>query len=387
MKFKLGFYSHIPLAQVNGRLYMPAFIGKYIDEMASRCETLMLFSHTENYSVSMHDYQLKANAISLIDLGKKQKALIRFLFGFIYLLPVLKNIKLINHIIVRTPTPLSHWFKLIIPDKKLSYLIVADDKQGAEAIKLKSIRSCILKIFLLISDLLLKASIKNTKSFANSVYLYNKYTKHNKNMRIVSTSNLQRKDFVDSLNYQINDPIKLLYVGRVDLNKGIIETLYAIKKLLNSGIDCSYDIVGWDDTGGKNVKYLTGLAKQLGVFANIKLHGKIKYGKSLNEFYRRSDICIIVSYHESFPRTIYESMANSTLVIASNVGSIPYQITNHVNSIIINPMSVIDIEESILLVIQNFELRKKIISNAYKLSKQFNIIQSVRTLLEFIDER
>jgi len=71
MKFKLGFYSHIPLARVNGRLYIPAFIGKYIDEMASRCETLMLFSHTENYSVSMHDYQLKANAISLIDLGKK----------------------------------------------------------------------------------------------------------------------------------------------------------------------------------------------------------------------------------------------------------------------------------------------------------------------------
>ena len=177
----------------------------------------------------------------------------------------------------------------------------------------------------------------------------------------------------------------MLYVGRVDLNKGIIETLHAIKKLLNSGINCSYDIVGWDDTGGKNVQYLTGLAKQLGVFANIKIHGKINYGKSLNEFYRRSDISIIASYHESFPRTIYEAMANSTLVIASNVGSIPYQITNRVNSIIINPMSVIDIEESILLVIQNFELRSKIIANGYKLATQYSLGNSVNTLLELLD--
>ena len=78
-------------------------------------------------------------------------------------------------------------------------------------------------------------------------------------------------------------------------------------------------------------------------------------------------------------------MANSTLVIASNVGSISYEITNLENSIIIKPLSVIDIEESILLVIQNFELRTKIIANGYKLATQYSLRNSVNTLVNSLD--
>ena len=149
MKFRLGFYSHIPIARVDDKLYMPAFIGKYVDGIADECEIFLLFSHTDHFSSEMYDYELKSNSLRLIDLGSKKHALIRFLFGFINIIPILHHMKSIDQIIVRAPTPLSHWFKLLITNKKLRYLIIADEKQGAKAIRVTSIKKFILKNYLL----------------------------------------------------------------------------------------------------------------------------------------------------------------------------------------------------------------------------------------------
>ena len=87
----------------------------------------------------------------------------------------------------------------------------------------------------------------------------------------------------------------------------------------------------------------------------VTFAGKISHGADLNDIYRNSDIYIIASYHEGFPRTILESMANSTAVIASSVGAIPIELQNDIHAILIRPKSVEDIVSGV----------KKIIDDAF----------------------
>ena len=121
---------------------------------------------------------------------------------------------------------------------------------------------------------------------------------------------------------------------------------------------------------------------ELNISNLVKLSGRVSHGEKLNEIYRNSDIYIIASYHEGFPRTILESMASSIIVIASSVGAIPIELQNNQDVILIKPKSVEDIFLAVKKVISNSTLRKKIITNGFHLSKKKNIDSGVNELIK-----
>ena len=121
---------------------------------------------------------------------------------------------------------------------------------------------------------------------------------------------------------------------------------------------------------------------ELNISNLVKLSGRVSHGEKLNEIYRNSDIYIIASYHEGFPRTILESMASSIIVIASSVGAIPIELQNNHDVILIKPKSVEDIFLAVKKVISNSTLRKKIITNGFHLSKKKNIDSGVNELIK-----
>ncbi|MCO1498175.1 glycosyltransferase, partial [Limosilactobacillus reuteri] len=78
------------------------------------------------------------------------------------------------------------------------------------------------------------------------------------------------------------------------------------------------DIVGWEEQGSFSYeKALKQIAIENGIGEKIIFHGKKEIGPELNTYYRNADIYAIPSYHEGFPRTIWEAMANSLPVIAT----------------------------------------------------------------------
>ena len=62
---------------------------------------------------------------------------------------------------------------------------------------------------------------------------------------------------------------------------------------------------------------------------------KKKMGHELLSFYRKADIFIMPSLHESFPRTIWEAMASGCVVLTTNVGSIPLLLSHKKNCIMV----------------------------------------------------
>ena len=96
--------------------------------------------------------------------------------------------------------------------------------------------------------------------------------------------------------------------------------------------------------------------------------------------YRESDIFIMASHHESLPRTIFEAMANSTPVIATNVGGIKYEFQDEVDIIKIDPKNSIQIYEAIIKLIKNTKLRKTIIKNGFHKSTKMTLDFSISSL-------
>jgi len=378
----IGFYSHIPFSKDNNTIFTPSFIGKYLHKL-SQNSSLVVFGHLNNHDIMIYDYNLSSSNIKFINLGTKRHSLIRFCLGFIFLIKHYKEFSFIDHMIVRSPTPLSFWFKLLVKKNKLNFLLVADEKEGAKNKQIFSYRDFFIKYFNFLSDKILWYSLRRGAVFVNSKALLLKYKKFNPNL--VSTSNLETSDFSHDLRYEFNSPPKLLYVGRIDLTKGILETINAIFTLKKMDILCHYNIVGWDENGDKNIKILKNKVKELNLDKLVNFCGKKSQGDILNSFYNNSDIFICASYHESMPRTIYESMANSTAVIATKVGSIPLELEHNVNAILINSKVTIDIVESVQILINNFELRKKIIKNSYNLAKSKTINHSIDGLIKYLN--
>ena len=381
----IAFYSHIPCLKTSNDIYTSSFIGIYIDELAYNCKKLILIAHVDHNKNFKSEYVLKSTNIVFINIGEKKSAPSRMFFGFNIYNKIKKIIPLVDYFLIRVPTPLAFWFSIIIPNSKLRLLVVADDQEAVKFMDNSGLRNKLIKMFLIFSNTVLNFLIKKTKTFVNSKSLHARYKKINPNVLITSTSLLRKDDYFKKSNFNVSKVVKLLFVGRIDLSKGIIETIGAVKILKKRGIECTYSIVGWDDNKkDKNKNKIKKIITQFNLSDNVKFLGKKNNGNELNKIYRDSDIFILASYYEGFPRVVLESMANSLPVIVSCVGSIPYEFSNNNEAIIINIKSSHEISNAVIRLINDIELRKKIVRNAYSYSLKKDLSKNVKKLINSI---
>lgn len=119
-----------------------------------------------------------------------------------------------------------------------------------------------------------------------------------------------------------NNPVRFLFLGRIQVQKGIDKVIKAFLKLPDGS--ATLDIVG---TGpySDEVKALKN--------HNITYHG---FQKEVDKFYKQADIFIGMSHHENLPLTILEAMECSMPIISTGVGGIPEMVFDGVNGKIIN---------------------------------------------------
>ena len=97
----------------------------------------------------------------------------------------------------------------------------------------------------------------------------------------------------------------------------------------------------------------------------VKLKGPYYDSNQIKELYLSSDLFILPSYHEGFPRTIYEAMIFGTPIITTFVGGIPNLMVNKYNCYKIEPYSVDSIVEVLDEVLNNYIAVENIVLNAF----------------------
>jgi glycosyltransferase involved in cell wall biosynthesis len=118
------------------------------------------------------------------------------------------------------------------------------------------------------------------------------------------------------------DPLRLIYVGRVAREKGLYETLQAVRLALELGVDTRLTVAG----GGPEEPRLRRYAVSLGIAPRVAFVGPV-YGMDKVNLMAGADVMVLASYAEGLPYALLEGMAAGLPVVATPVGAIPDVVT------------------------------------------------------------
>lgn len=384
---KAAFYYHIPITVLNDGYYLPGHFGIFIDELANNFDELVLIMHKANaFDNLSNDYCLKAKNIRLVNLGPTTPAWHRALFHYNILAEKVKEAADCSIIIVRAPCALAPFFYKYVSNKQtLWFMVVGDYKEGAENWATNSIRNLAIKYYLHINSFLFESKLRNYNVMVNSEKLYLKYKNKCKSLFKISTTTLRDEDFYKREDTCSDDKIRLLYTGRIDKAKGLFELIDALSIMQKEGINVQVDIAGWELKEGKqNEHELRERIIRLGINNLVNFHGKLNVGPELNALYRKSDIYVLPSFYEGFPRTIWEAGANCVPIICSNVGGIPEILKHGQTALLIEPGKPMQIVDGVKKIINNQSYRKNLIQNAYRLAQSNTLKIQTQKLADII---
>ncbi|HIJ01803.1 TPA: glycosyltransferase family 4 protein [Candidatus Woesearchaeota archaeon] len=159
--------------------------------------------------------------------------------------------------------------------------------------------------------------------------------------------------------------INLLFVGRIEKQKGIFELLNAFSQIEDEKM--TLNIMG---PFMNNEKEIMGLIEKLGIYRKVKFLGVIHGNKRL-KYFAESDIFILPSHWEGLPITILEAMASGLPIISTEVGAIP-EIVKKENGVLIKVGSVSELKKAIIKVRQNTKRISYYKNNISKIDKYYN---------------
>jgi glycosyltransferase involved in cell wall biosynthesis len=183
-------------------------------------------------------------------------------------------------------------------------------------------------------------------------------------------------NFVDIPNIQKKYkriPGRILFVGRVQKEKGIYELLEAIRLLDDKKI--SLAIVGPLDIAQKDIKEHI---KKLGISKNVEIIGAIPNEK-IKKYYLESELFVLPSYYECMPISILEALTYGLPIISTDVGGIP-EIISKSNGAIVKPKNPKELSEAIKEIIYNKRLREHIRQTNLQLSKTYSKNKFIKNL-------
>jgi glycosyltransferase involved in cell wall biosynthesis len=171
-----------------------------------------------------------------------------------------------------------------------------------------------------------------------------------------SFSNYNSEDV--KIKYNLKDYV--LYLGRIHVQKGILELLNAFYLVLQKFNSVDLVLVGPDNGYLKEVK---NFAK------SFKLEQRIKWiptllGKEKYKIINGSKYLILPSKYELQGIVLVEAMAQGKPVIATNVGGIPDFVKDGVNGFLVNYGDVETLANRMLILLTDDNLREKMGENA-----------------------
>ena len=388
---KLGFHYHIPAGVKENKIYVQGFFGVFLDSLAREVEELHLFLHIPlpNEWILM-DYELSSTNILLHDIGMHNSMPLRLLTKGSILKRIEKKVLGLNAFLVRAPSPLSPFFILKFGGKiPFSMLLVGNYATSVDDPSLPLWKNKIIRLFSYYIHFYQNKAAGKAKLFVNSKLLFDENIVINRKLKLVQTTTLSKASFYKKSVVELDwNVIKVLYTGRIDLSKGLLLICEALMNLRKHGIQVEFHLVGWEAFGAQLVQSeILRYCEKIGFTEYVFFHGKKRIGDELNLAYRANSLFINASTGtEGFPRTIWEAMANSLPVIATAVGSIPYYLTDKENALVIEPRSVVAIENAVKTLIQDKELRVKLAENAFQLAQSNTLEIQSKNLIEEINK-
>ncbi|MFZ5447034.1 MAG: glycosyltransferase family 4 protein [Thermodesulfobacteriota bacterium] len=327
MSLRLGFHYHVPALSLNGQIFLPGYLGRFIDSLATHCEEVVCFLHAplpgEHVLI---DYPVRSAKVSLIDIGPHVSVPRRLLSSRQVASKIRNECQGLDVMLIRGPTPLMATIAQAVEGVPVALLLVGDYLAGVNDLPQPYWRKEAVRLWAWWNYRQQLRLARRSLTLVNSRLLYEQLQPLVPELHEVRTTTLTSNDFFIREDTCQTPPYHLLYTGRMDRAKGLFEMVEAIALLVSQGEDVILDLVGWPAENDSIMTELANLAQARGVSEQVIYHGYKQVGPELFAYYKQGDVFVIASRSsfEGFPRSIWEAMAHSLPVVATRVGSIPY---------------------------------------------------------------
>ena len=197
---------------------------------------------------------------------------------------------------------------------------------------------------------------------------------------------------INPLPFVLNDRIKtleklglssnsiiMLYIGRINREKGLVDLALAFKKNINSWPKLNLIIVGPDEANTSNfLNEILGKCK-----SHVRFLG---YQSDPSLFFYISDFVILPSYREGLPQSILEAFVYKKPVISTKIYGVESIVTDRFNGLLVKPGDIYAISSAIDFLYKNPSKIKLYGENAYKFVKEkFSNKKVIRLYEKYFD--
>ena len=177
----------------------------------------------------------------------------------------------------------------------------------------------------------------------------------------------------------ISKEYDLIFIGRLESNKGIGLFLEAVRNLKHQISDIKCLIVG-DGSLGNDIK---SKIDNWRLQDNVLLHGWAKDQQEIAELINKSKILVMPSYNEGGPRVVVEAMACGVPVLATPVGIVPDLLRNGLGGEII-AWDADDIARRVSKLLEDHRGYQKYSQSGLEMAKQFERKTAIKNYYESI---
>ena len=162
--------------------------------------------------------------------------------------------------------------------------------------------------------------------------------------------------------------IKILYVGRLEKEKGVFYLIKAVSILIDNGYDVKLFIIG----EGSEKEYLKNSIKQEHKIS-IVFMGYMEHEDIIFE-YADSDIFVLPSIcEENSGLVLLEAMSLGLPLITTNLGGQAELVIENYNGFLVQPGDYTSLAKKIKSIIEDEELKEKFSKNSLELSKKYSL--------------
>lgn len=306
--------------------------GKFAYELQRLANSVTLYGQKVATSNTTHAYKLKENRIRVVALKRKKNKLINYLLLYLRIIP---EILRTDFVYIFYPTAYKY-IPILCWCLRKPYGLYIRGMQGIDD-KISYWNYRRASVVFTVSDHF--TSLVNTVSERDVA--------HTIRPMIPFTHN----DVITDRRYRVGQPCRALFLARLDRDKGLAELLQAVKELKEKGYRFELDVVG----DGAYMPTVRSMVKELQIEDVVNIRGAEFDPEKIKAYYTQADLYILPTYHEGFPRTLYEAMIFGTPIITTFVGGIPALMVDQFNCKEIIPRSVESIVEQVAFAFDHYE--------------------------------
>jgi glycosyltransferase involved in cell wall biosynthesis len=184
-----------------------------------------------------------------------------------------------------------------------------------------------------------------------------------------------------------NGPFVIAFCGELRPQKGCLDLMAAFRKVVEEADHRALELrfIG----NGESLENLKAYACENGLRERVEFLGHIIEKEDLKYYLTTSDILVLPSYSEGFPRVGYECFTLGIPTILSRVGGIPFLVEDGVHTLLVAPGNIGEIAHKIALLLADSDLCEKLAANAKRLMEReiFPRIRSHGSLADLIVKR